>query len=660
MKYRIKHYIKQGLKLVLERTPQSLLPPTLRHIYINKFATPIVDKIYPTLTNEQEEKLDKCIRISFTGDLILLRDVIENGRLTNKDSLSYDFSDMFTHISKYWKEADFNIAVLEGPLALNIGSISNTTLYDKTKLIELNFPDEFGQNIKNAGIDLVTLATNHILDKKEEGLHSTIERLNRIGLNHCGAYRNPEEKENEKIKILTIKGLKIAILSYTYGCNSYPDSYFFEKDSQHYTNIIVSKNSAFFKQCLDEVIKDFNKARSLHPDCIICLPHWGGQGEHIPNKTQEEWMNIFINNGADIILGDHPHAVQPICWKKNAKGRNVFVAYCPGNFVNSYIESDGDASMIIEVYLSPDSGEPISSSIIPLYAYTPYKGITTGLPIFDIINNKAFLNSMSQYDYNRMAKCHKIITHSAISETLSIDQAQSHIYYFPKIGYVRNRCQKVPISTEDYQKSPLIKFITNANSICFMGDSITEGTKNGGYGWFEPIMSNYPDKKVYTLAKGGATSQYLLNNIETLKNIDADLFIIAIGCNDIRYRNPKICAMNSKDYINNINAIIKRIQSFSNKCKFIFIEPWYSDFSDEFCNLKLKDKEYMYNDYSNALHNYCIANEFFYITPNKYIWEKISNKYIGYHLVDHIHPNAKEGIQLYSRAVIKSSYNGKD
>lgn len=566
---------------------------------------------------------------------------------------------MFCHITQYLKASDLNIAVLEGPLAIDVGSITNTTLYDQDNIIKLNFPDEFGKNIKDAGIHLVTMAGNHLFDQDEKGVYLTIEKLNKIGLEHCGAYRSPEEQEKNKIKIVTVKGLKIAVLCYTYGCNGIQERSFFE-EYNYYTNIIVDKSSKYYEQCLQSVVEDFNRAKSLNPDCIICLPHWGGQGDHTPNQIQRDWMEIFIENGADIILGDHPHAVQPILWKKNARGRNVFVAYCPGHFVNSYTERDGDASMLIEVYLNPNNGEPISSSIVPIYAYTPYQGIITGIPIYDFVRNDHLLKRISQYDYNRISKCYKIVTSSAISEALTIDQSQKYIYYFPEAGYVRNRCQPISLSQEDKQKSIFLRFIEEAESICFIGDSISEGTKNGGYGWFDPIISNYPEKRIAFLVKGGATSLYIIRNIDLIKDCNANLYVIAIGCNDIRYRNPQICAMNSKDFISNVDVITNRIRTFSPKCKFVFIEPWHSDFRDRNCKLKHEDKEYMYVDYSNALQNYCKINKHLYITPNKYIWEILSKKYIGYYLIDFIHPNAREGIQLYSKAVIKTSYNGKD
>ena len=177
----------------------------------NKFSSPPDE--YPSL------------KITFSGDLILLEDMVKCACLQD----SYDFSNIFEYIHNVYKESDLNIGVLEGPVCPNQNySISN--IYDG-KDIKLNFPPEFITSIKQAGINLVTTCNNHSFDCGVEGLLSTIDCLTCENLNHVGTYRNVEEKT--KPFVITIKGVRIGILAYTYGFNKCAKYEFVNKYSQH-------------------------------------------------------------------------------------------------------------------------------------------------------------------------------------------------------------------------------------------------------------------------------------------------------------------------------------------------------------------------------------------------------------------------------------------
>lgn len=602
-------------------------------------------KIYPIIAEEEQNQINQSIKISFTGDLILLRDMVENAY----ENGSYNFSSMFEHVEEYWKNSDLAIGVLEGPIASGNNDYTNSIYSDKVPL-HINFPYSFGEAIKNAGINLVTVANNHMLDKGVKGFYETLDNLDKIKLEHIGGYRNKEEKNESKIKIINIKGLKIAILTYTYGSNNYSENFFFEKE-KNLTNIIVSKDSKNYRKCLLQVEDDFKKAKGLDPNCIIVIPHMGEQFRSKPDLFQREWCKIFCELGADIIFSDHTHHVQPIEWKKDEYTQHTtLIVHCPGNFVNSYTDFDGDASIIIEAYLNPNTAKPFAVSFIPIYAYSHLDGNYIGLPIYKAVNDISIRKNLSKYEYKRLSYIHEMITEVVLNTRLKIDNLQEKYYIFNDKGYVRNKVEPIDISNPN--NKDLLALIEDSETICFIGDSITEGSANGGYGWYEPIVSNYYYKKIHRII--AQTIVLLKEKINDIISVRSDLYVIAIGSNDIRYRNEKYCAMNSIDYINDMSYVVDNIVKNNDRAKFVFVSPWVCDRYDIECSLNHEEKENLYYEYSNALEHYCDKNNFLYINPSSYIYRKISEKYIGIYMMDFINPNAREGIRLYSEAVVMS------
>lgn len=296
------------------------------------------DIIYPVMNDEQKEKFDNAFRITFSGDLILLEDQVK--RAYNGED--YDFTDVFEYAEPYIASADFAIGVFEGPMAGAEAGYTSSNFGDGKKL-SLNFPDSFASAVQNAGFDLVTTANNHVLDKGVEGAVRTLDILDMIGLDHTGSYRNEDEKQNEHIKIVECQGIRMAVLSYTYGSNNIDNSELIDGNLSSLTSVVCGTDGEQFELFKSRVEQDFEDAKARSPDIIIVLPHLGTQFSNEPDREQEVWFEIFKENGADVILGDHPHVVEPALVEEY-NGRKVFTAYCPGNFANIYRENQGDAS----------------------------------------------------------------------------------------------------------------------------------------------------------------------------------------------------------------------------------------------------------------------------------------------------------------------------
>lgn len=397
----------------------------------------VKDIDYPSLSSEQELAIKNAIKITFTGDLILLKDMVENGY--DSDTGRYNFDSMFQYVKDFYANADFNIGVFEGPVAGEEKGFSTSCFNDGIP-IYLNFPKEYAQSVKRAGFNMVTFANNHMLDQGVDGLFATLDEFDRIELSHTGAYRN--EKEKSVITLVNIRGKKVALLAYTYGSNYYDTDFFFRAENRHLSRIIVAPDNKHIKEALESVKKDFQEAKKRNPDVIIIIPHMGGQFRHVPDEFQKFWCKVFAENGADIILSDHPHAVQPIEWL-TLSDRQVLIVHCPGNFVNSYIKHDGDASMIVECYLNPETGKPFASACIPIYAYCRFskgkKENYCGVPVYTMLQDKEI--EFGRYEYDRICEVHKLVTKVAIGTELDTENLQERYFFMPVFGYVTHVTQ---------------------------------------------------------------------------------------------------------------------------------------------------------------------------------------------------------------------------
>lgn len=205
-----------------------------------------------------------------------------------------------------------------------------------------------------------------------------------------------------------------------------------------------------------------------------------------------------------------------------------------------------------------------------------------------------------------------------------------------------NKVENIPAN------SPLVSMIKSSKKVVFIGNSITDGCNNGGYGWYESLMVAFPGVEVVKIAKGGATSNDMVQWSDSIAAQKADLYVIAAGCNDIKVGDPKVGAIS---YIHNMQMIADDVRKMNKSARFVFITPWqrYPDTEVE----KVARPEY-----TKVLEKWCIENDFVFVDPNPYIADKISkSKYFNYYMVDRTHPNSSNGMKLYSEAVMNCAEN---
>lgn len=290
------------------------------------------------------------IHMSVFGDTMAHMTNIKNAY--NSSTKDYDFSNVFENISSYLKDADITIGNLETTFA---GSSREYKGYP-----QFNCPEVLGKNLKDLGVDILTTANNHCMDTGYSGLESTLNFLDEYGIDHTGTARSQEEQDTILVK--DVNGIKIAFLSFTYGTNgiSIPDG-------KEYSVNLIDK----------ELIKyELNAAKKLDVDVICVSMHWGVEYKLKQNSEQEKLADFLFENGADIILGSHPHVLEPMEKRtitlEDGTTKDGFVIYSLGNFVSGQVYANTKSSVILDIQITKDSDGKISIDSInytPIYLY---------------------------------------------------------------------------------------------------------------------------------------------------------------------------------------------------------------------------------------------------------------------------------------------------
>ena len=275
------------------------------------------------------EKIDTLLtaEINIVGDLMCHSTQFNYAHV--KDD-SFDFSVVFSEVKKYLSDADFTIGNFETVLAGNKKRYSGYPYF--------NAPDDFLLAIKEAGFDFLVNANNHAIDKGVKGVERTINVMDELGINHTGTYLSQHDRDS--IRIININEIHFAILSYSYSTNGIP----LPKGKNYIINLID----------YDLIEKDIAEARNEGVDIVLVYFHFGDEYQREPNSYQKEVINNTINSGADIIIGSHPHVVQPVNYFKTNKANldTGFVAYSLGNFISNQRWRYSDSGVILKIKVS--------------------------------------------------------------------------------------------------------------------------------------------------------------------------------------------------------------------------------------------------------------------------------------------------------------------
>lgn len=335
--------------------------------------------------------------------LLFIGDVMGHGpqiRAAYVDSTkTYNYEPVFQYVKPIVEEADLAIGNLE------------VTLSPKPPYAgypRFRSPDALATALRLAGFDMMVTANNHSNDGGLSGVLHTIDTLKGLGFYQTGTFKSEEERESFYPLIVFKNDFKLAFLNYTYGTNG------LSTKAPSVVNMIDTM----------QMETDMRLALQLKPDAIIVLMHWGLEYKLIESQEQRELTAKLFEWGADMVIGAHPHVVQPIKRKTlrvdSLNTRDVVVSYSLGNFISNQTKPNTDGGLIYEVelkkhktngdtwigedayipvwrYIHRKTGQKPVYHAVPVSAFEDHAETALEMPATDIAKMKAFAKKTREH-----------------------------------------------------------------------------------------------------------------------------------------------------------------------------------------------------------------------------------------------------------------------
>ncbi|CAM4163851.1 CapA family protein [Streptococcus penaeicida] len=257
---------------------------------------------------KSKSEVTHTARVVANGD-ILLHDVLYESAEVSPNK--YDFTPYFEYVKDRISQADLAIGDYEGTISPD---------YPLAGYPLFNAPKEIARDIKATGYDVVDIAHNHILDSGLEGALNTKETFKKLGIDSIGIYE--KNRKTEPFLIKEVNGIKIAILGYVYGYNGMEANLSSDQFEKHMSDFDQKKMKAEIKEAEKKA------------DITIVMPQMGVEYALKPNEEQKELYRSMVDWGADVVLGGHPHVVEPAETIKKGNEKK-FIIYSMGNFISN-------------------------------------------------------------------------------------------------------------------------------------------------------------------------------------------------------------------------------------------------------------------------------------------------------------------------------------
>lgn len=315
---------------------------------------------------ETVAKEDSFATIVSFGDTLCHKPV--SNAAYDEETGIYDFSSMFKYVEKYFQNSTINIGNCESPMA---GAERGYSGYPT-----FNAPEHLAIDLKELGVDIMTTANNHTLDKGFSGLSSTLDFLEDSEIAHVGTARTEEEQST--ILFMDLNGIKTAFLAYTYGTNGTP----------------VPEDKEFCVNLIDEnlILKQINQAKNEGAELIVVSMHWGVEYQTTENAEQDRLAEFLIKNDVDIILGSHPHVLQPMKMLKvetdEGEEKEGLVIFSQGNFFSNQTQENTRNTAIFNIEVKKDgkTGEVTVEKVTyaPIYVNIKEPGTKDRYELLDL------------------------------------------------------------------------------------------------------------------------------------------------------------------------------------------------------------------------------------------------------------------------------------
>ncbi len=321
----------------------DLIQPIFMKLIILKFLLGTLSVIiyfyfYHPITQESNIQFPtdsaSTLKLTFVGDIMCHLPQIESARIGQD---SFDFKQVFEFVINYLKSADLTLGNLETVIGEEKDNYEGYPLFKS--------PPEFLKALQYAGFDILFTSNNHSFDQGLNGVNNTIRLINEYGMKNLGTFLS--KNDFDSLRIIEVNNVKIGLLAYTYGLN-----------------VKFKKEYQFSIKFIDTVLirSEIERIKKNGAEVVIVYFHFGNEYSKKPSKYQKEIVKKIILYGADLIIGSHPHVVQPmgLVDVNNKQNRKVLVAYSLGNFISNQRWRYSDSGMILEVFIQKNKTNKVS------------------------------------------------------------------------------------------------------------------------------------------------------------------------------------------------------------------------------------------------------------------------------------------------------------
>ena len=273
----------------------------------------------PSVVDEPQEEKETVISLVGVGDNLIHETVYLDAQ--NEDG-TFNFEKMYANVKDDIQAADIAFINQETVLGGNELGLAGYPCF--------NSPTEIAQNLKDTGFTLANIASNHTLDRFQDGIDATIQAFNEVGITVDGAYSSQEQFDT--IPVFETKGVKFSFLAYTYG-----------------TNGIEPPNPwsiSYFDE--NQIRSDVARAKEIS-DVVIVSAHWGDEHAHVPNDFQTYYAQLFADLEVDLVIGTHTHSIEPVEWLTGVNGNKTLVIYSLGNFIGGMLTTNNAIGGMIKL-----------------------------------------------------------------------------------------------------------------------------------------------------------------------------------------------------------------------------------------------------------------------------------------------------------------------
>lgn len=260
-------------------------------------------------TESVQEAESQEVSLVMVGDILMHTKVYESGLMEDG---SYDYDHMFAQVREDIEAADIALVNQEVILGGRELGLSGYPAF--------NAAYEVGDSLVNAGFDVILHATNHALDKGKKGLLNCIHFWEECYPDIAVLGIHESQEDAQEIYVQEVNGIRLAILNYTYGTNG----------------ISLPKDMPYAVELWDEkqITEDVTRAKEMADFVIVC-PHWGTEYVLEETADQRKKAQFLADLGVDLVIGTHPHVVEPVKWVTGTAGNETLVYYSIGNFINA-------------------------------------------------------------------------------------------------------------------------------------------------------------------------------------------------------------------------------------------------------------------------------------------------------------------------------------